>query len=76
MTRGESWADVPMVFIPLPACPLCGAYRPIIVRSEAGGDGSTTRKAICRRCSRRFKIVVEPPKPDCQILAMGELSEV
>ena len=55
------WADVPMVFVVAPACPACRALRPIIVRSEANGDGTTTRKAICRRCSTRFKIIVEVP---------------
>lgn len=58
----ESWTDAPCIFIEAPACPACQALRPIIVRSEANGDGSTTRKAICRRCSERFKIVVELPE--------------
>jgi len=55
----ESWIDVPTVFIVAPSCPRCGALRPITIRSEQNGDGSVTRKAVCRRCSSRFKIVVE-----------------
>lgn len=58
----ESWANTPVVFVMAPACPACAALRPIIIRSEANGDGSTTRKAVCRRCSERFKIVVELPE--------------
>jgi hypothetical protein len=58
----ETWQDAPLVFITAAACPACGAGKPLIVRSEANGDGSTTRKAICRRCSERFKIVVELPE--------------
>jgi hypothetical protein len=57
----REWADVPAIVVYAPACPSCRALRPIIVRSEANGDGSTTRKAICRRCSERFKIIVELP---------------
>lgn len=57
----ESWFDAPCVVIVAPACPYCSARRPVIVRSEANGDGTTTRKAVCRRCSRKFKIVVELP---------------
>jgi hypothetical protein len=58
----ESWADAPMVVITLPGCPWCGAVKPILVRSEDNGDGSVTRKVICRQCSGRFKIVVELPE--------------
>jgi hypothetical protein len=58
----EAWHNVPCVFIVAPHCPVCFAGRPIIVRSEANGDGSKTRKAVCRRCSEKFKIVVELPE--------------
>lgn len=58
----ESWLTAPIVFVVAPACPLCRAPRPIVVRSEQNGDGSVTRKAICRQCSTRFKICVELPE--------------
>ena len=54
-----SWDEVECVFIEAVACPHCGSTKPITVRSEQNGDGSVTRKSICRRCSRRFKVVVE-----------------
>lgn len=57
----EAWADAPTASIIAPHCPLCLALRPIIVRSEQNGDGSVTRKAVCRECSQRIKIVVELP---------------
>ena len=56
-----SWQDAPYVFIALPSCPSCGSLKPIIVRSESNGDNSTTRKCVCRSCSKRFLIVTEPP---------------
>ena len=59
---GEPWSDVPCIFVEAPACPMCRMVRPIIIRSEQNGDGSVTRKAVCRRCSARFKIVVELPE--------------
>jgi hypothetical protein len=58
----KSWANVPRVFITLPGCPFCGAVRPILTKSDDNGDGSVTRKVICRQCSGRFKIVVELPE--------------
>lgn len=59
---GEGWADAPIVVVTRPACWHCGDLRPpVIIRSEANGDGSVTRKVVCRRCSLRYKIVVEPP---------------
>jgi hypothetical protein len=64
LVMGELWADVPTQYIPLPCCQFCSALRPMITRSVANGDGSTTRFCVCRRCSRRFKVVTEPPKGD------------
>lgn len=58
----EVWADVPLVTIELPHCPICLGGDPLIVRSEKNGDGSFTRKCICRHCSERFKIVFELPE--------------
>ena len=61
----DSWNDAPLltVFVSPPAvCPQCCAAKPIIFRTEANGDGSSTRKCVCRRCSQRFKVVVEIAK--------------
>lgn len=55
-----AWEDAPLVVIHKPACPSCWCDQFSLVRSEANGDGSTTRKAICGRCHKKFKIVVEP----------------
>jgi hypothetical protein len=57
-----TWETAPLVFIPAPACPRCGEVKPIIIRSLSGGDGSTARRSICRRCGSRFVVVVEPPE--------------
>jgi hypothetical protein len=54
------WQDAPEVVVHAPACPRCWSPDYTLVRSEANGDGSTTRKATCSRCHRRFKIIVEP----------------
>jgi hypothetical protein len=61
----DSWQSVPIVFVRRPKCPHCGRSRGFMtVRSEAGGDGSTSRKSICKSCSRRCVIVVEDPEDD------------
>lgn len=54
------WADAPIVFVVAATCPNCRAPKPIIVRSQSETDGSVSRKCICRRCSKRFVIVLEP----------------
>ena len=56
-----NWANVPLTYIVAIHCPACLAVRPISVRSAANGDGSTTRRYVCRECSGRFIIVVELP---------------
>jgi predicted nucleic acid-binding Zn-ribbon protein len=56
------WPHAPCVHITLPTCPSCGSRSYSTVRSEANGDGSTTRKAICRTCDTAFKIVCELPE--------------
>ncbi len=59
----SSWSDAEIVFVQAIACPYCQALRPIVVRSSPiESDGSRTRRCICRRCSRRFVVVVEPPE--------------
>lgn len=57
-----TWQDAEIVFVPRIVCPHCGAPRPITVRSDKGGDGSISRKSICRGCSQRFVVVLEPPE--------------
>lgn len=58
------WTDAPYVFVEAIACPYCGATRPITIRSESGGDGSIMRKSVCRRCSKRFRVVIENALPE------------
>jgi DNA-directed RNA polymerase subunit RPC12/RpoP len=61
------WQSTPLAFIQAPppiTCPHCGATRPITVRSVDQGDGSRLRLQLCRRCSGRFRVVVEPFPPD------------
>ena len=66
--RRYSWSDCPVVYGNLPAppppappCPHCGSSRtPDYVRVEDLGDGSILRKAVCRRCGERFRMVLEP----------------
>lgn len=60
----DTWQDVTTVFITALHCPYCLGLRPILIRSEQNGDASQTRKYVCRRCSERFKLVVEPPVAD------------
>jgi thiol-disulfide isomerase/thioredoxin len=57
-----SWAEAEIVFLVAPHCPFCYSLRPIIVRSEQAGDNSVTRRCVCRKCSKRFIIAVEPPE--------------
>ena len=57
-----TWDTAPLVFVEAICCPHCGALRPIIVRTSQGGDGSRSRRCVCRRCSRRFVVVVELPE--------------
>jgi hypothetical protein len=66
MVERIRWSDAPCVFIPIvkPACPACGCERFLHVRGEANGDGSTTERVFCERCSERYKIIREPVSPE------------
>jgi len=57
-----TWDTAPILFMAAIACPYCGAPRPIVIRSARGGDGSTSRKCVCRKCAGRFVLVVELPE--------------
>lgn len=58
----SGWTDAPYVFTTLTSCPHCGTTRkPIVIRTERGGDGSRSRKQVCRVCSRRWVLVIEEP---------------
>jgi hypothetical protein len=51
-----------MVFVQRPVCPRCGALGYHRLRSEASGDGSVTKRVVCRGCARKYLIVVELPE--------------
>lgn len=59
----SGWTDAPLIFTEAVPCPHCGTTRkPIVIRTERGGDGSRSRKQVCRVCSRRWVLVIEPPE--------------
>ena len=60
----NDWQDAPMIFRELVACPTCStAQKPIIIRTMGREpDGSYSRRCVCRKCSRRFVTVFEPPE--------------
>lgn len=63
MTK-SSWRSVPVVHVPRPRCPACGTPEyPRLVRSVANGDGSQTRRCVCRHCGQRFVLVMDPDLP-------------
>ncbi len=64
------WDDesIPMIFVTEYHCPSCFATKPLILRTLDGRDGSRSRRCICRSCSMRWILVIEPP---CQDLADG-----
>lgn len=57
-----SWDAAPTVVVYRPLCPVCGASERVLVRSVDQGDGSRLQLAVCRRCSGRFRILVEVPE--------------
>lgn len=58
----SDWDQEPILFLTPAHCPHCLALRPIIIRTSDNGDGSKTRRCVCRECSRRFVLCVEPPE--------------
>ena len=64
------WDDesIPMIFVEAISCPHCHQVKPIIVKTLDGGDGSKSRRCVCRSCSMRFVVVIELPEP-CHDLA-------
>lgn len=56
------WQDATTVFIVGPHCPHCrvGKASLVHVRSIQNGDDSVTRRYVCKRCTRRINVVVEP----------------
>lgn len=58
----ESWADADLVFVTAIHCPRCLTTKPVIVRTVTENDHSVTRRYVCRRCSKRFIVVIEPPE--------------
>jgi hypothetical protein len=54
------WSETPFIELPIYVanCPGYGAIEHQITRTDTNGDGSSTRKATCRACGRRFRIVV------------------
>lgn len=56
------WDDARCVHVTAGHCPHCHCLKYVRVRSEANGDGTVTRKCVCERCSRRFKLVIELPE--------------
>ncbi len=55
------WDQAELVFLTRPLCPYCRHEKWISIRTLQGGDGSSSRRCICRKCSRRFILVFEPP---------------
>lgn len=68
----NEWEGQPMVFVTIPACPHCGSFKRATIRSERNGDGSRTRKTICRKCKGKYLLIAEPPLPDSGSGGEGE----
>jgi hypothetical protein len=59
----EPWADTFSIRLPLACCPFCDATERVRVRTNVRGDGATERLCVCRQCSRRYRIIVDPALP-------------
>lgn len=64
MNDETRWINAPIVFltIPIPVCHHCGGTDFMRIRTETAGDGSFSRKLICRNCSRKTLAVYELPE--------------
>lgn len=58
----QRWADAPVLVVVAPHCLHCGSADVIVIRSEANGDDSRTRKYVCQRCKGKTKVCVELPE--------------
>jgi DNA-directed RNA polymerase subunit RPC12/RpoP len=56
----EPWASTFSYKVPAVRCPFCEARELIRVRSNSHADGSIERLHVCRQCSKRFRIIVDP----------------
>lgn len=61
-----NWSDAPIVFIVIPTCPACGCHEYRRTKTAGNGDGSKTRKVVCRACELAYKIAIELPEPGNQ----------
>jgi len=62
----DVWSTTPICFIPvtpLPGCPYCGSRERVFIRSVAYGDGAREQRFVCRVCSTRYRIGVDPTLP-------------
>jgi hypothetical protein len=56
------WSKAPVVFVTVPTCPGCGSRQYHRTRTDANGDGSATRKVICRACVADRQSAIGDPK--------------
>ena len=57
-----------MIVIPIALCPHCGGDDHERVRTCDNGDGTTTRRVLCRNCGERFKILLELPEAGSDVI--------
>lgn len=59
MAERIAWDSVPWVFVDMPKCPACRCPDYHRVRTIAASARSKTHLAICRHCSRPYRIGFE-----------------
>lgn len=69
--RRTDWSKAPVVSVTVPTCPSCGSRQYHRTRTDANGDGSATRKVICREYSVLYKIAIELPDTGFDETAIG-----
>jgi DNA-directed RNA polymerase subunit M/transcription elongation factor TFIIS len=62
------WASAPVLLIPRPACPHCGHEKYDRTRTNANGDGTSTKLCTCRACGGHYKICDEFPDSGIEII--------